>query len=71
MKILKQHPIKIYGNDCMIYRTIALLESNEEYLVIVHERFTGWCADTDCKIKKFALYENALKCYEDYVNYMV
>ena len=65
MKILKQHPSKQYGNDSMIYRTIALIKSNEEYLIIVHERYTGWNPSTNCKVTNYLSYDDALESYEN------
>ena len=65
MKILKQCPTKIYGNDCMIYRTIALVESNEEYLVIVHERYSGLDPITNCKVANYSSCDDALESYEN------
>lgn len=65
MEILKQHHSKRDGNDCIIYRNVALIKSNDEYLIIVHERYTGWSPATDYKIVDFSFYETALECYEN------
>lgn len=67
MKILKQCPTKIYENDYIFYRTIALIESNEEYLVIVHEKYSyvGYESSTNCKVANYSSYDDALESYEN------
>ena len=64
MKILKQNKKSYYGNDCMIYRSVALIKSLENYIVLKHEKITGWNSCNDSTTFDFHSYDRALECYE-------
>lgn len=64
MKILKQDNVEKYGNDCMIYKTIALLESFGSYIVLNYEKVTGWCACSNSKTQNFSDYNDATRYYD-------
>ena len=64
MKILKQNKKSYYGNDCMIYRSVALIRSLENYIVLKHETVIGWCPCNDSTTFDFDSYDEALEYYE-------
>ena len=67
MKILKQKQKEIYGNDCMIYNNIALIESLGRYIVIRHKVTTGLGSYNDSETVDFHSYDKALEIYKLFV----
>ena len=67
MKILKQDNQREYGNDCMIYKSIALIESFGIYIVLKHEETTGWFQGSYSTATNFSDYNDAARCYDKLV----
>ena len=68
MEILKQSNTSYYGNDCMIYRDIALLEAQRNYIVLDNEKVTGWSNYSSCTATNFTDYNDANRFYNKLIN---
>lgn len=63
MKILKQENREFYGNDCMIYKSTALIESYGSFIVLDYEKSVGWSNHSSSTSKNFSDYNNANRHY--------
>jgi hypothetical protein len=67
MDILSTTDTSRYGNDCMIYETVSLVEQFGIFAIIICQRVTGWAEREDIFVKQTTTeYEAAIKMYKDY-----
>lgn len=63
MKILKQENREYYGNDCMFYRSTALIEVYGSFIVLNYEKSVGYMSHSASESKNFSDYNNANRYY--------
>lgn len=66
MKILKSYEDQHYGNDCMIYEEVALIESSNSYMILKVTTYKGWMG-TESRYEEYQYdsYSEACKKYDD------
>lgn len=56
MRVIKTQNYNIYGNDCMIYKTVHLIENIKDYekmyTLQIDTKVEGWCESKDSNTYK-------------------
>lgn len=74
MNVIDQYESKEYGNDCVIHKSLAIIEFQGEYLIQSITIFEGSWVINGVDVEPYMIYchtkENAIKEFERLKKYM-